>query len=104
MFATLPDVTERNPQTQARCKQAPRALGIPWPHQCLGKASGPLSPARNGLWDPRDSPAPLLLSLVSDFLPLRFISSCLWALGRQAPHVCALPNSGHVLGKRKRAL
>lgn len=82
------------PPDPAHCQQS---LSVPRSHSVWVKLGGPLgtgrwpgeegfaprcsSRGRDGLWGTGTAQPRLLLSRVSDFLPLCFISSRLWALG-----------------------
>lgn len=96
VFAKLHLSQTETPPDPAHCQQVPRAVSIPWSHSVWVKPQGPLgtgrwpgeegfaprcsSRGRDGPWH-TGTPQPCCSSgLVSDFLPLCFISSRLWAL------------------------
>lgn len=107
------------PPDPAHCQQVPR-LSHPTVSQCLGKALGPLgigrwpgeegfaprcsSRGRNGLWD-TETAQPCCSSVWFHISYLCVLSAAVYGpWDDKLSMQCALPNSGLLLGKRKRAL
>lgn len=107
------------PPDPAHCQQVPR-LSHPTVSQCLGKALGPLgigrwpgeegfaprcsSRGRNGLWD-TETAQPCCSSVWFHISYLCVLSAAIYGpWDDKLSMQCALPNSGLLLGKRKRAL